>query len=79
MVCLLAALGGFLAIRTSAVQILALWVGSYVGPYMLIISYHTRYRSPIEPLLVVLAVFAVWRMIGICSPRLQIKCGSVSE
>jgi 4-amino-4-deoxy-L-arabinose transferase-like glycosyltransferase len=78
-VCLLAALGGFLAIRTPAVQILALWVGSYVGPYILIICYHSRYRAPIEPLLVVLAVSAVWRMIGMCSPKLRIECGSSSE
>ena len=79
MVCLLAALGGFLAIRTPAIQILALWVGSYVGPFLLVICYYDRYRAPIEPLLVVFAVFAVWRMIGMCSPKLRIECGSASE
>jgi hypothetical protein len=61
LVCLLAALGGVLGIRKPAVLILALWVGTFVGPFLLAICYYCRYRAPVEPLLVVLAVFAVWR------------------
>jgi hypothetical protein len=61
-VCLLAALGGVLGIRKPAVLILALWIGTFVGPFLVAICYYGRYRSPIEPLLVVLAVFAVWRV-----------------
>ena len=65
LVCLLAALGGVLGIRKPAVLILALWVGTVVGPFLLAICYYGRYRSPIEPLFVVLAVFAVWRVYGL--------------
>lgn len=60
--CLLALLGGLFAIRKPAVLILALWVGSYIGPFLLTICYYPQYRTPIEPLLVVLAVFAVWQV-----------------
>ena len=62
LVCLLAALGGMLGLRKPAVLILALWVGTFVGPFLLAICYYGRYRAPVEPLLVVLAVFAVWRV-----------------
>ena len=62
LVCLLAALGGALGIRKPAVRILALWVGTFVGPFLMAICYYGRYRAPVEPLLVVLAVFAVWRV-----------------
>ena len=62
LVCLLAALGGVLGIRKPAVLFIALWVGVFVGPFLLAICYYGRYRAPVEPLLVVLAVFAVWRM-----------------
>jgi hypothetical protein len=64
LVCLLAALGGVLGIRKPAVLILALWVGTFVGPFLLAICYYARYRAPVEPLLVVLAVFAVWRVVS---------------
>jgi Dolichyl-phosphate-mannose-protein mannosyltransferase len=63
LVSLLAALGGVLGIRKPAILILALWVGTFVGPFLLAICYYGRYRTPIEPLLVVLAVFAVWRVL----------------
>jgi len=69
LVCLLAALGGLLAIRTPAALTLALWVGTYVGPFFLIICYYDRYRAPIEPLLVVLAAFAICRGFNIVSPN----------
>lgn len=71
---LLAALGGVLGIRKPAVLILALWVGTFVGPFLLAICYYDRYRAPIEPLLVVLAAFAVWRVIEIGSHKLSIDC-----
>lgn len=66
-VCLFAALGGLLAIGRPAALILALWIGTYVGPFLLVVCYYDRYRAPIEPLLVVLAVFAVWRVFEIGS------------
>lgn len=62
LVCLLAALGGVLGIRKPGVLILALWVGAFVGPFLIALCYYGRYRSPIEPILAVLAVFAVWRV-----------------
>jgi hypothetical protein len=71
-VCLLAVLGGVLAFRTPAVLALALWAGSYVGPFLLITPYFYRYRAPIEPVLVVLASFAVYRVIGIANRKLRI-------
>jgi hypothetical protein len=74
LVCLLAALGGFLAFKTPTVLTLALWIGSYVGPFLIVICYYDRYRAPIEPLLVVLAAFAVWRVIEIGSRKLSIDC-----
>jgi 4-amino-4-deoxy-L-arabinose transferase-like glycosyltransferase len=70
-VCLLAALGGLLAIRNPAVLTLAVWVGAYVGPFLLITPYFYRYRAPIEPLLVVLAAYTVCRMLKMGSHRLQ--------
>jgi hypothetical protein len=62
-VCLLSALGGLLAIRNPAGLTLAVWVGAYGGPFLLITPYFYRYRAPIEPLLVVLAAYTVCRML----------------
>ena len=73
LVCLLAALGGLFAIRMPVVLILALWVGTYVAPYLLVICYYGRYRAPIDPLLVVLAAFAVCQVIEIGSDKLGIE------
>lgn len=72
LVCMLAALGGLLCIRTPIVLTLALWAGSYIGPFLLIICYYDRYRAPIEPLLVVLASFAVWRVLEIGYSKMRI-------
>jgi hypothetical protein len=74
-VCLLAALGGVLATSTPVVWILALWVGSYVGPFLIITPFFYRYRAPVEPLLVVLAAFAIWKMFEIGNRRLRIGGG----
>jgi hypothetical protein len=68
LVCLLSALGGVLAIRKPAVLILALWVGSYAVPFLLAICYYPKYRAPIEPLLVMLAVFAFWQVLKAVAP-----------
>jgi len=70
LVCLLAAIGGTLATQTPAVLTLAVWVGSFVGPFLLVICYWPRYRAPIQPILVVLAVFAIWRLGAIGGRRL---------
>lgn len=57
-----AVLGGALSIRHAPVMMLALWVGTYIAPFALIICYFNRYRAPIEPLLVILSLFAVHRL-----------------
>jgi hypothetical protein len=57
-----AVLGGALSIRHAPVMMLALWVGTYIAPFALIICYYNRYRAPIEPLLVILSLFAVHRL-----------------
>jgi hypothetical protein len=57
-----AILGGALSIRHAPVMILALWVATYIAPFTLIICYFNRYRAPIEPLLVILALFAAHRV-----------------
>ena len=67
LVCLLAAIGGVLALKTPTVLTLAVWAGSFVAPFLLVIPFYDRYRAPIEPILVVLAVFAVWHVSTIAS------------
>ncbi|MBE7444953.1 MAG: hypothetical protein HS132_06800 [Planctomycetia bacterium] len=57
-----AILGGALSIRHYPIMILAFWVGTYIAPFSLIICYYIRYRSPIEPLLVIISLFAVHRL-----------------
>jgi hypothetical protein len=57
-----AVLGGALSIRHAPVMMLTLWVGTYIAPFTLIICYFDRYRAPIEPLLVILALFAAHRL-----------------
>jgi len=71
-VCLLAVLGGLLARKTPAVLTLALWAGTYIGPFLMITPYFYRYRAPIEPLLVVLATFAVFRVSEMVSHKRHI-------
>ena len=57
-----AVLGGALSIRHAPVMMLALWVGTYIAPFALIICYYARYRAPIEPLLIIISLFAVHRL-----------------
>ena len=57
-----AVLGGALSIRHAPVMILALWVAMYIAPFTLIICYFNRYRAPIEPLLVIISLFALHRL-----------------
>jgi 4-amino-4-deoxy-L-arabinose transferase-like glycosyltransferase len=64
-ICLLAAAGGLMAIKTPAALTLALWVATFVGPFLIITPFYYRYRAPIEPILAVLAVFASWKVLGI--------------
>jgi hypothetical protein len=64
-VCLFAALGALLSIRTPLVLILAVWAGTYIGPFLMIVCYYSRYRAPIEPLLILLMLFAFWRLFRI--------------
>lgn len=72
MVCLLAAAGGLLAIKTPAALTLSLWVATFVGPFLIVAPFFYRYRAPIEPILAVLAVFAVWKVLGVVFRKLEI-------
>lgn len=68
MVCLLAAVGGLLAITTPAALTLGLWVATFVGPFLVVAPFFYRYRAPIEPVLAVLAVLAistVWKVLDV--------------
>jgi hypothetical protein len=60
-----AAIGALLAIRTPLVLTLAFWAATFIGPFVMIICYYNRYRSPIEPLLILLMLFAFWRLFAI--------------
>ncbi len=71
-VCLLAAAGGLLAIKTPAALTLAVWVATFVGPTLIVALFYYRYRAPIEPILSVFAVFAVWKVLGIGFRKLRI-------
>jgi len=71
-VCLLAALGGLLAIRSPAVLALTLWIVVFVGPFLLITPFFYRYRAPIEPLLVVLAALTFCRVLKLGSHKQQV-------
>jgi hypothetical protein len=54
-----AIVGVIITLRNPAVSTIGFWVASYVGPFLLVICYYNRYRAPIEPLLTLLAVFAI--------------------
>jgi len=56
---LLAMFAGLIALQNATAMTLVLWVGSYAGPFLLIVCYFGRYRAPIEPLIVVLAAFSI--------------------
>jgi hypothetical protein len=68
LVCLLAALGGLVRARTPAVTVLVIWVVAFVIPYLVAVTYYARYRSPIEPILAVLAGLGVWSAVGAMIP-----------
>ena len=70
--CLLAAAGGLMAIKTPAALTLALWVATFVGPFLIITPFFYRYRAPIEPILAVLAIFALWKILEIGIRKLEI-------
>lgn len=57
---LLAILGALVTLRNPAIFTVTLWVSFYIGPFLLIIAYYSRYRAPIEPLLSLLATFALY-------------------
>jgi hypothetical protein len=64
LVALLAAIGSIFALRTPIVLTLAAWAGSFIGPFLVFIPFYDRYRAPIEPILVVLAVFGTWKVLA---------------
>lgn len=55
---IIAFFGAVSNLRSAELSTLALWVASYIGPFILVISYFPRYRAPIEPLLIFFAVLA---------------------
>ncbi|MEM7501078.1 MAG: DUF6057 family protein [Pseudomonadota bacterium] len=57
----LAVLGGLLSLRQKniAAIILAGWAATYVAPFAIMICYFSRYRFPIEPILVVLCALTL--------------------
>ncbi len=57
----LAVLGGLLGLRRKniAAIILAGWAATYVAPFAIMICYFSRYRFPIEPILVVLCAVSL--------------------
>ncbi len=59
--CALAAMAALLAIqqRSAIAIMLGGWVAAYAAPFLLICSYFERYRAPIDPLLVILAVYGL--------------------
>ena len=67
--CLMAAIGGLLSAKRPAALALWLWGLSFMGPFVVVICYWSRYRAPIEPIFVVLAVFAAWSVLEIGSRR----------
>jgi len=68
LVCLLAAVGGVMRGRTPTVTVLVLWVVAFVFPYLVAVTYYARYRSPIEPILAVLAGLGVWAVVRAIIP-----------
>jgi hypothetical protein len=61
-VLLLAIIGGISSWNSRAAATIALWAAAFVTPFSLLCCSFARYRAPIEPLLTVLAVFALFRL-----------------
>lgn len=59
LIMLLAIIGALITLKNPAVSTISLWLCFYIGPFILVIPYFTRYRATIEPLLILLAVFAI--------------------
>jgi len=57
---LLAIIGVSVTLKNPVVTTFGLWVGSYTGPFFILICYFGRYRAPIEPLLTLLAAYAIY-------------------
>lgn len=57
----LAVVGGLLALwqQNMAAVVLAGWAATYVAPFVIMICYFSRYRFPIEPILVVLCALSL--------------------
>ena len=57
---LLAIIGVLVTLKNRVVTTFGLWAVSYTGPFFIIICYFGRYRAPIEPLLTLLATYAIY-------------------
>ena len=68
---LLAILGGLVRGGTPAGTVLVIWVMVYVAPYLVAVPYFARYRSPIEPVLALLAGLGVWAVVRTVIPWMR--------
>ena len=57
---LFAIIGAIATIKNPVLSTIVLWAASYIGPFTLVISYFSRYRAPIEPLLIILSICALY-------------------
>ncbi len=59
--CGLAAIAMLIAIqqRSSAAIVLSSWAAAYAAPFLFVCAFFNRYRAPIDPVLVILAVYGV--------------------
>lgn len=69
---LLALVGVFLTIRRRSSKVLVAWVLAYSVPYVLGMSFFIRYRYPVEPLLL---LFAVYPIVAVASYSSSVEQG----
>jgi hypothetical protein len=80
-VCFLAAFGAIILFRTRAIVVLAVWVLGFVVPFLVAVCYYARYRSPIEPVMAVIAGLAIWSIVRTFIPaarRLELAPGAAT-
>ena len=57
---ILAALSLIIGFRHSRVRLAGAWIAAFVSPFGLIICYFDRYRAPVEPVVMLLALWGLW-------------------
>jgi hypothetical protein len=58
---LIAALALILGFRHVRVRLAGAWIVAFVTPFGLIICYFDRYRAPVEPIVMLLALWGLWQ------------------